>query len=583
MKGPVTLWRNSIFARVLLTFLIIILPLYFGGMSIYNWGAQTVKNEISRYMLAQVNSYLSELAHDIMRIETLQLDCLSDTDLNQLAVISQSFDDISKTKAVLRLQKKLFAIKSSSEYIEDVKAHIPAIERTIHAVEGISEISEDWYNALSDASFKNEPIKLRRENLLILSIAYPRQSLRTDRKPVFIIEVELSEHNILRALKRTDPYDGTGALLINTSLGMKLLYDTTGQAAETIYDILLTKLKSSNNGTFQAKVNGKPYLAIYSTSEYTGMTLCKYVPEGQVFAPLYKYQIMFWLFTAAAILIIFLFSVSTKRFIQQPLSKLVDAFKSVETGNLNVHLEHKYDDEYWALYRRFNKMVDKLRTLIGQVYAQKILAQKAELKQLQSQINPHFLYNCFFNIQSMVVRGEYESIGLFAKQLGSYFQYVTRNAAEDVPLKKEIEHAKIYAEIQAKRFRNRIALEFADTPAEISGIIVPRLIVQPLIENAFEHALQNKLANGLLRVYFIVESDFMFICVEDNGEDLTDEDILRMNKKLEAEEAFIETTGIVNIHKRLQLRFGNDSGLRFSKSESGGLKAEMVIPLNKHE
>jgi two-component system sensor histidine kinase YesM len=580
IKGPVTLWRSSIFSRALLAFLIIILPLYFGGMSIYSWGAQTVKNEISRSMVAQVNSYLNELTHDIKRIEVLQMDCLNDTDLNQLAVISESLDNIGKTKAILRLQKKLFAIMSSSEYIHNVKAHIPALGRTIQAVGGVAEMSEDWYDTLSTVSLKNEPVKIRKDDLLILSIAYPRQSLTIGRKPVFIIEVELSETNMAKALMRIDDYSGRGTLLINPQLGMKLSYGSTEEATETIYDMLLSKLENRQTGTFRAKISRSPYLAIYSTAEYLGMTLCKFIPEGQVFAPLYKYQIMFWLFTAAAFAIIILFSFSTRRFIQQPLVKLVNSFQSVESGNLSIQLEHQYEDEFGALYRRFNEMVVKLRTLIDQVYAQKILTQKAELKQLQSQINPHFLYNCFFILHSMVIRGEYDSVGYFTKQLGSYFQYVTRNAADEVPVVKEIEHAKIYAEIQARRFRNRIVLEFADTPPEISWLFVPRLIIQPIIENAFEHGLQNKLANGLLRLYFMIESDILHICVEDNGEDLEAEDIIRLNDILAAEETFVETTGIVNIHKRLQLRFGDESGLRFSKAGLEGLKAELVIPLS---
>ena len=574
-----TRWTNTIFSRLLFTFLIIIIPLYFGGLSVYSWGAQTVKAEICNSMVAQVNSYLKELEYTIRRIEMLQLDCLNDADINKLAVIPEGMSNLEKTRAIMRLQKRLYAIKNSSEYIQNVNVYIPSLNRIVYALGGINSLSDEWYDTLSSVSLNPEPIKIYQDGLLILSVAFPRQSQVTDRKPIFIIGIELSEHMIKNALMRIDDYSGRGTLLISPRLDMKLTYGSIPQDNNEIYDTLIKKLSNKKSDTFQVKISKTPYLAIYSTSDYLDMTLCKYLPESQVFEPLYKYQVLFWIFTSVAVIIIVFFSVSTKRFIHQPLLKLVKSFQMVEGGNLNVNLEHHHDDEFRYLYRGFNEMVRNLKTLFDQVYTQRLLAQKAELKQLQSQINPHFLYNCFFSLHSMVMKGEYESVEYFTRQLGGYFQYVTRNAADEVKLSQEIIHAGTYADIQARRFRNRIKVEFQALPHEFSNIIVPRLIVQPLIENAFKHGLKDKLANGLLRIYYALDSGFLNICVEDNGDSLSEEDAAKLNQGLDDESPASESTGIINIHRRLRLKYGNGSGLKFSIGEMKGLKAVIMIKL----
>jgi two-component system sensor histidine kinase YesM len=268
--------------------------------------------------------------------------------------------------------------------------------------------------------------------------------------------------------------------------------------------------------------------------------------------------------------------------------KLVDAFKEVEQGNLDISADHRGSDEFAYLFRGFNSMVNQLKRLIDQVLKQKILAQRSELKQLQSQINPHFLYNSFFILHGMVLQRDYENLEKFSRQLGSYYQFLTRSTSDEIPLQREVEHARTYAEIQARRFRNRIRLEFGDLPEDRHELVVPRLIIQPLLENAFEHGLRNKISDGVVSVRFVSEPERFAISVADNGDEIDEQMIVGMRDllapdggTLEALErsGFTEHTGLANVHRRLQLKFGKDSGLRLRLGEAGGLEAELVIVL----
>jgi two-component system sensor histidine kinase YesM len=225
-------------------------------------------------------------------------------------------------------------------------------------------------------------------------------------------------------------------------------------------------------------------------------------------------------------------------------------------------------------------MVANLRSLIDQAYKQKILAQKAELKQLQSQINPHFLYNSFFILNTMAKTGDTDRIEQFTTLLGEYFQFVTRNASDNVKLGQEIRHARMYTEIQELRFSRRIRVDFQPLPADWESLLVPRLIVQPIIENAFEHSLEKKARDGLIVVRFERDEEEVRIVVEDNGDLLTDEDLTRMAKQLGSENEQGEITGMVNIHRRVRMTFGG-GGLTVARSGLGGLQATLRLRAEK--
>jgi two-component system sensor histidine kinase YesM len=243
---------------------------------------------------------------------------------------------------------------------------------------------------------------------------------------------------------------------------------------------------------------------------------------------------------------------------------------------LSIHIEHGHSDEFNYLYQRFNAMVQNLNKLIEQVYKQKILAQHAELKQLQAQINPHFLYNTYYVLYSMAKAEDNENVIYFLKLLGNYFQYITRISSDFVPLFDEAEHARTYTEIQMLRFTNRVLVEFGEVPPAWHKVQVPRLIIQPIIENTFKYVLEDK-SECSLRISFTAMENHMSVVIEDNGDGMADEQFAKMNTMLSDQAYDGEITALLNIHRRLQLRYGDSSGMKIARSELGGLKVELII------
>ncbi|MEC0270339.1 sensor histidine kinase [Paenibacillus anseongense] len=574
-RQPFTL-RNTIFLRLLSTFLLIMLPILLFGVYLYNWIVQTASEDISKTAVSQLTFYINDLEKEIERMKLLQFGVIEDEDLNELTLTWDTMDVFKRTEKINSLRKRLYAIQNSSPYIKNVSAHIYPISKTISSANGPSEFDTERYNGLRSAlSSRNNQI-MEWNGGLFLSAA--KQGVTNGNQPLFIIEIELDQERLQEALGQFNTYPGSGTLMTKENTSVIL---TSGSLEHLWQDIPATIAQIKQNpvhstGTFT--ISGSRYYTAIASSNYLNMSIYRFIPEQIIKKPLDKFYLWAWLFIFVAVVIIGIYAFSTYKFIHKPLLTLVKSFRRMENGDLDVNIQHESKDELGYLYGRFNQMVTNLGSLIDQVYKQKIMTQRAELKQLQSQINPHFLYNSFFILRTMAKIGDVERIGQFVTQLGEYFQFVTRNASDEVLLKQEIHHARMYTEIQELRFSRRIRVQFDALPREIEQVSVPRLIVQPIIENAFEHSLEQMKRSGNIMIRFELEETEIRIIVEDNGDSLTDETLERLSDTLDNGDEHAETTGLVNIHRRVKMTFGEAYGLRISRSELGGLKGIISIP-----
>ncbi|WP_256758419.1 sensor histidine kinase [Cohnella sp. WQ 127256] len=580
-------WKMSIFSRLVITFLLIICPVYVLSIEIYQWAVQTQKQEISNTMLSQVNFYKENLEEEIQRIKLLQFYFTDDVNLQQLALVPESLDDYGKAQTILQLQQHLKSIASSSSYVLSASAYIPSVDRVITSSSFESSIPNEEFNVLKSNSYYSKDAQtIYWNNRLFLSISnLSNTPIDTESKvkknPAYIIALELNLEVLEDALKQFNNYNDGGALLVDHRNNFVLTSTNNAEENSIISAYVKEAAKTSKSGFRNIKIMDKSYWTIYTSSDYLGITLSKFVPESEVLKAFEKYSNWFWIFTATAILLILIYSLSTYRLIYKPLSLLVKSFRKMEKGDLDISITHKSDNEFRYLYGAFNKMVDKFGTLIEQVYKQKILAQNAQLKQLQTQIVPHFLYNSYFILHRMVIDEDIDNAARFSQQLGNYLKFITRSGADEVTLVSEIEHARIYTEILSMRFASRMTIEFEQTPEECSHIKVPRLIIQPIIENALEHSLENKASGGILSISFLKLEKTLNVIVEDNGNSLDDQELEALQKSLIEKDNMdeVETTGIKNIHRRLQYGIGNDSGLIFSRSDLGGLKVIISIEI----
>ncbi|MGV2884304.1 histidine kinase [Paenibacillus taichungensis] len=322
------------------------------------------------------------------------------------------------------------------------------------------------------------------------------------------------------------------------------------------------------------------YYALYDPDH--SFTLTASIPNDVLQAPLEQYNLWLWTLTLISIVIIMIFSFSIYRSIHKPLSVLIRGFRMAEQGQTSIHIPQSRRDEFGYLYSRFNHMIERLHILIDENYVARIRTSEAELKHLQSQIQPHFLYNSLFSIKQMAEVENVELIQEFTDYLGQYFRYMSRDSHSEVSLGEEVDHALVYASIQKIRFGSRVQLQLEELSREYRDIAIPRVIIQPIVENVFEHALAKRSQGGILKLSYQVEHDKLSIRIEDDGDQLTDEVLSSLQESFQESanqrHGNEEITGLMNVNQRLRIKFGAGYGLCAQRSELGGLCMILNIP-----
>lgn len=262
------------------------------------------------------------------------------------------------------------------------------------------------------------------------------------------------------------------------------------------------------------------------------------------------------------------------RAIHKPLQNVVSHIENMNVHNFNQQAKHEGIDEFEYVTQSFNKAKGLLENYIKKSYEQAIDMKQMELSHLQGQIKPHFLYNCFFNISNMCKTYDVEKIEQLTLGLAKYYRYITRTSYEFVKLEEEYEHMKNYIGIQQIRFEDRVQIEMDPLPDNLKNVYVPRLILQPVVENAYKYVFEKIEAGGKLHINVREQAHFILIQVEDNGTFISLEQIEALQIRLKACENPV--TGLINIKKRLHyIHEKND--IVVSQGEMGGLAIILQI------
>lgn len=561
MRSKKTSFPISI--RIIFIFLLLFIPVILLGSNIYRHGYHIIKNEIKNSSQAQLTLYAQSLEDEILRIQRLQSEYVMEQDLDYIINAYPILDQYERSQYLLQIQERLRILKESSKFIGAIHIHIPSLEKTISFPGGIDLLESDWQISLQHLKSPESSGLTFDGGNIYMDMQYPL-NVAEEKQPLFIMEITLSNPEILKMLEGFNQYPDSSIYLEEVHHNYLLSTDS--------------QIPSLNSDGYDSKSFEADHVITTTVLDSAGMRLASIVPTSQIYGKIANYRWIFLCYVIFSLIIIIIFGLMIHRMIHRPVNDLIQAIHQVEDGNYSVTVVSSREDEFHYLNQAFNKMTENLQELIHEVYEQKILMQNIELKQLQSQINPHFLYNSFFNIYRLAKDEDYENLTAFTQYLGTYYQYITRNASPEVPLIEEYNHARTYCNIQQMRFHNRLELRMDPLPEDFHKIYVPRLIMQPIIENAFEHGLKT-VESPRLEITFSHSDDYLYITISDNGPALDDDIFAELHRKLESSDTALETTAIINIHRRLHLKFGPLAGLKLSNGNLGGLQIIVQIPL----
>ncbi|GGG04746.1 sensor histidine kinase [Paenibacillus aceti] len=567
----------SIFKKIMAAFLAALLPLMLITWIINEQGTASIRKEISESMMNTTRFYIDSLDQEVDRICRYLPNYVMDTDLMEVATTGDVMSAYERSNMILEIQQRLHLMKDSSPFIQEARAYVPLIERTILSSGFETNVDDQEYVAMQQSANMYDQPFIYWQNRLFISMQYP---VSTARAPLFIVSIELSTNKIVEKLAQiTSSREGQTAMLRMDEPWSLVSGSNTG-LLEAMKQLATEKQELQvQEGYETINFDGQRYLTIYHYSELWNSYLVSSVPESTILGPIQKYRIWFWCAAVLAVCIVLFFSYSLRRLIYRPLMRLIHSFRRVQQNKLEFIAIDRGEDEFGYLYHAFNNTVRSLKTLIEENYEQQIRSQRSELKRLQSQINPHFLYNCFF-VLCRLIKSDHqkEKAYQFCLYIGQYFQFITRNTEDDISLSVEMEHSRTYVEMQRICYGDRIEVEF---DARVPDMTVPRLILQPIIENAYVHALGNLRSQGMLRVYGEQLDDSFVLYVEDNGDGLSDAEIQQLAGRLaKPHYTFEETTGLINVHRRLQLRYGEEYGIKVSRSELGGLQVTIQLRMS---
>jgi two-component system sensor histidine kinase YesM len=276
--------------------------------------------------------------------------------------------------------------------------------------------------------------------------------------------------------------------------------------------------------------------------------------------------------------------------ILEPINKITKTMSKVGEGDFDLNLPKVRNKDLQILVSSFDKMVEKINSLMKNLVEKETEKTRMELKALQAQINPHFLYNTLEVIRGIARSKKVYTIAEISKSLSLLFRYSINKDNESVMLKEEIEHIKNYIKIQKYRYGDKFDIDFL-IDEELEKCLIPKFIIQPLIENALYHGIEMKNGPGkiIIEVFRLENGSDACIKVIDNGVGMPESYVNFLNNAMKnekkssekgGEDSFKLGVGILNVNARVKLNYGAKYGLKVSSVENVGTKIELMIPVN---
>ncbi|MDS0524240.1 sensor histidine kinase [Clostridium sp. SHJSY1] len=547
-----------------------ILAIILVGIIIYNKFANTSEKNAAlatQQLVDQINSNIQYYLNSTINVSNLLSDNIylepnieRSNLMDQMNVIKNTRNDIA-TLAVFSESGRLI-LGTSKEQLK------PSADI----------VSEDW--------FKNA---LNKSDNLIFSLPHVQNLFQGKHDWVVslsrIINYTDGNKKLKGVLLIDMNYSTIGELCRKVSIGEKGYVYIVDSENDIIYhpqqQLINIGLKKENSedylGSYIENSDEGKRLVTVKTVKYTNWKIVAIAYISEIVAS--KKEIMkfvIWILVTCIFLIVLTFNFISAK-ISEPIKKLEKSMKKVEEGNFYIYVDAEGEDEVVKLSQAFNLMISKVRSLMDEIVVEQEAKRKSELNVLQSQINPHFLYNTLDSIVWMAENGNSQDVITMVTSLARLFRISLSKGKNIISVEQEIEHARNYLTIQKIRFKNKFTYDIEVQP-EVKNLKTIKLILQPLIENSIYHGIEYMQDQGYIKIRVSIIEDKLLYEVMDNGLGIEHE---KLEELLEYE---IETKGgsgigVKNVQKRIQLTYGKEYGLQVESELEEGTNIKIWLPL----
>jgi two-component system sensor histidine kinase YesM len=592
--SKIVLMRDWPLVTKLLVFaaLLVVVPMCFIGLLSYLRSASVLENEARQYswqIIEQVNTHVEYYVNDF---EISILKIINDPVMNAFTKM-KSREELEKSgmrDAVKQVLRNAAYSRSDISNITVVLENIQTIDALINSstTPGNEPQNEYWYSSVpADYTPKifTRVISIDDRREQVISIARRLVSPLT-LQPIGMIVIDVNFKRFQEIAEKV-VIGRTGYLYILDSEGRYVYHPNLLDLGTPADFENLTGMLHSDSGSF-VTASGPKRLLTYAHSSFLGWTLVTSIPYSELIQSTGYIRRTILTTVVITLAIAALFGIGFASSIIRPVKRLYVYTKRVESGDFSGHIHVESKDEIGLLTHSFNRMVARLRSLLDEVYFSKLretemaLRQREiELKALQSQMNPHFLYNALETIRGMAMEQSIDSISEIAASLARLLRYNLNNQSPTVTLEEELYFAEVYLRIQKYRFEDKLEYEM-NVPDWAKRQLIAKFSLQPLVENSIVHGFEP--AFGITRVSITAfrESDEVFVVqIRDTGIGITEERMAEIRSNMK-EKDVIEggpNIGIVNVHRRIQYLFGESFGVTIDSWLEQGAVVRIRLPL----
>ena len=459
----------------------------------------------------------------------------------------------------------------------------------VSALVEIQLILTDSKGNVRFTTFPEGEMNLHRQEFNGIAVDNACHLMRAVYTTVYHFRANSSEYVMIHPLYRDGEYQGAAAVYLNEN-------DWTKLFSQYQYDAILTKpngdVIACSNSSFLSQKNANKYLPA-DAAQYMRVNGNRYLrssrslENGTVLAYSFIYSPTNYSYLLVGLLLIVLLGLSWAAMFVRIMHAMTEQMvKSVDTLVRQIRIIRKEDpdhiieidtgDEIDEIARQVNKMVRSIQELSQRNIALAEVNNRMEMQNLQAQINPHFIYNTLDNIRYLIPTDPQRAQQLIGRFIG-ILRYSINNTKHNVPVKDDLKYLQDYLVIQSTRFGANFSYEI-DIDDACMEFIIPKLLLQPLLENSIKYGFQKKPCIHI-RVRGWLEEDALYFTVEDNGGGVDETMLEQLRDILRSDEVNIEHNGLQNINRRIWLGYGGDSGLTIDSTEGEGFTVKLKLRL----
>ncbi len=542
--------------------------------SIYSSNYQ-IKKSIDNYFDSVIK--LSEFPY----LDTEILDILRKNyqNMNSASKVASQISDIETITP--KLYKHIYYMHNQIDAIWLYPAHMDyyAFRSRISGVTGYKVTSESWFHKVKEGNGKPYIIGVHKENAVngdwnVISIA--RGIMDPDTGDYLgMIVIDCSVDNFARLW---DSSEYSESIFAVSDKNNKLIIPYPEEQTKGIAEYLSANADNFREGDhlYQIYLEGQTWYAAVTKLNYMDGRIYHLVPIGNALRSVaYTFALSVICMLVLGILLVS-FSVKISRTITQPMEQLISTMESVESGNLSPQTEEYYG-EMAILSQKFNHMVRRIEAMFTEAKEQEREKHKMEMLALQSQINPHFLYNTLNSIRWLSELQGADKVTQMLDELVKLLRFAAEDTGEFITVGREVEFIISYIRILNFRYFERFSFVL-DIEEEAKQFMIPRFIIQPLVENSVLHGFDSNDICATVRIDVHLEGKELLLCVTDDGKGLSPEKIEEILSTERKSERSLNKIGVYNVNQRIKLTYGKEHAIKIDSMEGCYTKVTIRIP-----